>query len=85
VTKMMLSHGVLDKIQDHITYRQVNGKWVLFKYAEYLSRHNHAKHWVDDVNNCWHDPIGLEQVWAMKWWPNCQFTFLCSMAEVNAG
>jgi hypothetical protein len=62
VTKMMLLHGVLDKIQDHITYRQVNGKWVLFKYAKYLSRHNRAKHWVDDVNNCRHDPIGLEQV-----------------------
>ena len=85
VTKMMSTHGVLDEIQDHVTYRQVDGKWVSFKYAEYLSRHNRAKHWVDDVNNRRHDPIGLEQVWATKWWPNRQFTFICSIAEVNAG
>jgi hypothetical protein len=85
VTKMMSSHGVLDEIQDHATYRQIDGKWQSFKYPEYLSRHNRAKHWVDDVNNRRHDPIGLEQVWATKWWPNRQFTFLCSVAEVNAG
>jgi hypothetical protein len=85
VTKMMSSHGVLDEIQDHVTYRLIDGKWESFKYAEYLSPHNGAKHWVDDVNNRRHDPIGLEQVWATKWWPNRQFTFLCSIAEVNAG
>jgi hypothetical protein len=45
---------------------------------------NRAKHWVDDVNNRRHDPIGLEDLWAMKWWPNRQFTFLLSVAEVNA-
>jgi len=49
-----------------------------------MSRHNHSKHWVDDVNNQRHDPIGLEEVWATKWWPTRQFTFLCSVAEVNA-
>ena len=49
-----------------------------------MSRHNKAKHWVDDVNNQRHDPNGLEDVWATKWWPNRQFTFLCSVAEVNA-
>ena len=43
-----------------------------------------AKQWVDDVNNCWHDPIGLEEVWGTKWWVMHQFTFLCSVAEVNA-
>jgi hypothetical protein len=32
-----------------------------------LSRHNHSKHWVDDVDNRRHDPIGLEQVWHTKW------------------
>ena len=62
MTKMMSMHGVLSEIQDHMTYWQVNGKWVSFKYAKYLSRHNLAKDWVDDVNNCRHDPIGLEQV-----------------------
>jgi hypothetical protein len=44
VTKMMSSHGVLDEIQDHVTYQHIDGKWQSFKYAEYLSRHNRAKH-----------------------------------------
>jgi hypothetical protein len=35
------------------------------------------------VNNRRHAPIGLEDVWATKWWPHRQFTFLCSVAEVN--
>jgi hypothetical protein len=39
---------------------------------------------VDDVNNCRHDPIGLEETWGTKWWAMQQFTFLCSVAEVNA-
>ena len=85
VTKIMSTHGVLDEIQDHVTYRLIDGQWKSFKYAEPFSRHNRAKHWVDDVNNRRHDPIGLEQVWKTKWWPNRQFTFLCSIAEVNAG
>ena len=30
--------------------------------------------------------MGLEDVWATKWWPHHQFTFtfICTMAEVNA-
>ncbi len=55
-----------------------------FHYMGLLSRHNHSKHWVDAVNHCCHDPIGLEVVWATKWWPMQQFTFICSVAEVNA-
>ncbi len=39
------------------------GTWKTFKYAEPFSRHNLAKHWVDDVSNGCHDPIGLE-IWA---------------------
>ena len=39
---------------------------------------------MDDVNNRRHDPIGLEQVWHTKWWPTRLFTFICSVAEVNA-
>jgi hypothetical protein len=50
---------------------------------EPLSRYSWAKHWVDDVNNCCHDPFGLEEVWGTKWWAMRQFTFLCSVAEVN--
>ena len=83
VTKIMSTHGLINKVADHRAYRQINGEWKSFKYAEPMSRHNKAKHWVDDVNNRRHDPIGLEDVWATKWWPNRQFTFLCSIAEVN--
>ena len=84
ITKIMSTHGVLDEIQDHPTWRLMDSVWRTFKYAKPLSRHNRAKHWVDDVNNRRHDPIGLERVWATKWWPNRQFTFLLSVAEVNA-
>ena len=84
VTKIMSSHGVLDEIQDHPTWRLVDGEWKTFKYAEPFSRHNRAKHWVDDVNNRRHDPIALEDIWATKWWPNRQFTFLLSVAEANS-
>ena len=62
VTKMVSNHGLLNKVPDHSTYRGKNGEWVTFKYAEYLSCHNHGKYWVDDVNNRRHDPISLEHV-----------------------
>jgi hypothetical protein len=80
----MLTHGMLDIIQDHPTYRKVDGSWKTFKYSEPFSRYSRAKHWVDDVNNRRHDPIGLEEVWQTKWWAMRQFTFICSVAEVNA-
>ena len=85
VTKMMSTHGLLTPVLDHKTYHQnASGQWVSFNYPEFLSRHNHSKHWVDDINNRCHDPIGLEQVWHTKWWPTRQFTFICSVAEANA-
>jgi hypothetical protein len=84
VTKLMSTHGLLAEVEDHKTYRQKDGEWVTFNYTEYLSRHNRSKHWVDDVNNRRHDPIGLEQVWHTKWWPTRQFTFICSVVEANA-
>jgi len=85
VTKMMSTHGLISEVADHTTYRQKDdGTWVTYNYPEYLSRHNRSKHWVDDVNNRRHDPIGLEEVWHTKWWPTRQFTFICSVAESNA-
>ncbi len=30
VTKIMSTHGVLDKNQDHATWREVNGQWKTF-------------------------------------------------------
>ncbi|KAL7467273.1 hypothetical protein ACHAXS_007534 [Conticribra weissflogii] len=84
VTKLMSTHGMLDKIQDHQTGRRIGGVWRTFKYCEPVSHHNRAKHLVDDHNNRRHDPIGLEQTWRTKWWPTRQFTFLLAIAEVNA-
>ncbi len=84
VTKIMSMHGILDKIQDHPTWQLVNGVGKSFKYTEPLSHHNHAKHWVDDINNRSHDPIGLESAWATKWWPNRGFKFILSVVEANA-
>lgn len=77
-------HGLLAEVADHRTRRVVDGAAKTFNYIEPLSRHNRAKHWVDDVNNHRHDPIGLESSWATKFWPHWQFTFFLSIAEVNA-
>jgi hypothetical protein len=75
VCKIMSTHGLMTTVENHTTYRYVGGEWKSFKYCEPMSRHNHAKHWVDDINNRRHDPIGLEEVWATKWWPHRQFFF----------
>jgi hypothetical protein len=62
VSKIMLTHGMLDEIQDHPTYRKVDGHWKSFKYSEPFSHYSQGKHWVDDINNCCCDPIGSEEV-----------------------
>ena len=84
VSKIMSTHGMLDKCQEHKTWQKVDDHWRSFNYTEPFSRYSHAKHWVDDHNNRRHDPIGLEEVWATKWWPMRQFTFICAVAEVKA-
>jgi hypothetical protein len=70
ITKIMLTNGTLDEVEGHSTWQCIDNK---------------GKHWVDDVNNRCHDPIGLETTWKTKWWPNRQITFLMLIAEVNAG
>jgi hypothetical protein len=84
ISKIMSTHRMLEMREDHPTYQKVDGRWKSFKYSEPFSRYTRGKHWVDDVNQRRHDPIGLEEVWGMKWWPMRQFTFLCLIAEVNA-
>ena len=84
VTKIMSTHGTLREIPSHRTRRVVGGQVKTFSYVEPLSRHNTAKHFVDDVNNRRHDPIGLDSSWATKSWEQRQFTFFLSIAEVNA-
>ncbi len=84
VTKTMSTHGTLCEIPSHCTRRVVGGQVKIFSYVEPLLRHNMAKHFVDDVNNRRHDPIGLDSSWATKSWEQRQFTFFLSIAEVNA-
>ncbi len=80
----MSTHGILNQVDDHVTYCNIDGEWKTFNYVELMSLHNCSKHWVDDINNRCHDPISLEDVWTTKWWPTRQFTFICSVTEVNA-
>ncbi|KAL7490172.1 hypothetical protein ACHAW6_016099 [Cyclotella cf. meneghiniana] len=68
--KIMSTHGLMVEQNNHKTFRFINHKWVSFNYCESMSQHNHSKHWVDDVTNSRHDPIGLEDAWATKWWPH---------------
>ena len=65
-------------------WQTVDSHWRSFNYTKPFSRYSHAKHWANDRNNRRHDPIGLEEVWATKWWPMWQFTFICGVVEVNA-
>ncbi len=62
----------------------MNGQATTFNYMEPISRHNTAKHFVDNVNNRRHDPIGLDAGWATKKWEHRQCMFFLLIAEVNA-
>ncbi len=71
VTKIMSCHGVLTPLDDHDTFRDTTNAdgsrlRIQFKYPEPISCHNQPKHWVDDSNNCRHDPIALSDVWRTK-------------------
>jgi hypothetical protein len=85
VTKIMSCHGTLATVQSHKTMRRINGDSEprRFCYVEPLSRHNKAKHWVDDHNNCRHGAVSLADGWKTKWWPHRQFTFVMGVVEVN--
>jgi hypothetical protein len=37
VSKFMSTHGMMDEIQDHPTYRKVDGTWKTFKYSQPFS------------------------------------------------
>jgi hypothetical protein len=84
VSKIMSTHSMLNEIQDHLTYRCVEGTWKTFKFTKPFSLYCQRKNWADDHNNRQHDPIELEEVWQIKWWPIRQFTFICFVVEVNA-
>eukprot|EP01082_Thalassiosira_pseudonana_P012650 g11200.t1 g11200 contig5:354636-355736(+) len=83
VCKVMSMHGRIEET-DREAWRIGKDGWSSFKYTDAITNHCIAKHWVDDVNNRRHAPIGLDDIWATNWWPHRQFTFMCSVAEVNA-
>ena len=85
VTKFMSTHGVLNEVPGHKAWRRTStGEVHEWTYVEPNSRHNRAKHWVDDHNNKRHSPLDLGQLWNTKYWPHRQFAFLMAVSEVNA-
>eukprot|EP00956_Cyclotella_meneghiniana_P024387 scaffold48896_cov69-Cyclotella_meneghiniana.AAC.2 len=84
VQKIMSTHGLMVETSREAWRMDKDRQWGKFQLTEPIANHNQSKHWVDDVNNRRHAPIGLEDIWATKWWPHRQFTFICSVAEVNA-
>ncbi len=75
----MTTFGCSSDVDEHNAYRILTDesrfRWL---YKEPNSHHNHAKHWVGDVNNHRHSPIDLADAWQTKWWPNRQLTFFIS-------
>ena len=70
--------------------RHVVSGWIVtgpkktkFNYPEVVGNHFLYRHSVDEYNNKQHSPISLEVVWGMKYWPNCVFSFLLAVTEVN--
>ncbi len=39
VSKIMSTHGMLEMVQDHPTWRKIDGQWKSFKYTEPFSRY----------------------------------------------
>lgn len=58
----MSTHGPLQLIGDHPTHHNIDGEWIVFCYVEPMSCYNCSKQWVDEANNCCHDPIALDVV-----------------------
>ena len=42
---------MLEEIQEHRTWRMVDGQWRLFNYAKPFSFYSQANHWVDNHIN----------------------------------
>jgi len=40
----MSTHGLIQPVDDHVTYHNIDGEWKTFKYIEPMSHHNRAKH-----------------------------------------
>ena len=86
---LMSTYGFLNEDEEGATahqWRSPNGEVTSkqFIYWEPFFNHFHYRHAVDDHNGKRHSPISLEETWGTKWWPNCIFSFLVAVTEVNA-
>ena len=87
--KLMAMYGALVEIDVSKTLRSltaVNGKKFIKLLNFNESFHNHFKfcHQVDDHNISRHSPLSLDERWATKDWKHQVFSFVISLAEVNA-
>ena len=87
MTMLMSNYGMLERTGD--TWSRswkigLNSHHVTFKYPELVYCHYKNRYHVDNHNNRRHQPIGLEETWATKFWPHHVFAFLLVVAEGNA-
>ena len=71
-----------------IMYRIQCSSWryfllVWFKYLEIGWNHYTYRHAVDDHKNLRKSPISIGNTWATSYCPNCVFSFLIWMTEVD--
>ena len=87
IMSLMSTYGTKQHSGKETTHEWVDGSGnsqkTKFNYPEVVGNHFLYHHPIDDHNNKQHSPISLEDVWAMKYWPNRVFSFLLSITEVN--
>ena len=71
---LMSMYGTNQQSGKETTHEWVDGSGnsqkTTFNYPELMGTHFLYHHSVDDHNNKQRSPISLEDVWAMKYWPN---------------
>ena len=82
VMKLFSTHGSLSKWCRETSRTYKNRGELLTKrffYPEPMDIHFLYPRQIDDHNHCWHQPIGLENVWGTKFWEDRVFSFLFSV------
>ena len=83
VMSIMSTYGTNQRTGKETQRELVGGGRKKVSYPEVIGNHFLYQHSVDDHNNKRHSPISIEEIWAMKWWPNRVFAFVVAMTEVN--
>ena len=88
VMQLMATYGTDEEMEDGKTQRTTinnDGErtMVNFKYRELFYNHFKYRNLVDLHNQCRHQPLSLESIWATRRWPNRVFCFLIAITEVN--